>query len=1189
MSDVSTDTLRAWRESLLAACHALASALANVRGITEGQAWHYQPWMWEGPLLLAHLSTWGREVQVLAGLLEDELVWTHPPLSDHQQEESAYDHFVKGMLSTWSELEDTEAAAFEELGDVLPLVRQLARAHRLVGLAHKRVNAGIPCNRGPTRVGASYILPVVDAMVREMVVATSHLAQPCHTGAAGEWRDRVEAELRSEMEGRYRDHLEDLAQERDGLAEALQETVELGVQHVLANAVPGVGVPDDPPLTSLQLAVGGPSGVVNWQEDDSGSECFSTPPSTPPRRLPVGGPAGMFSPRDKIEQEEELGDAAPTGGLPRTPVPARRPAPAEGLSGKATRVKVRREEEVRQEEAAMAASDLFGPQREEAKAESESDRIRSLEAQVNALTKAVGSLLELARGMRAPVETPLSPPRSTTPRPDTDATGVTGEEPDVDLVLPSTADEVTALKLRQDRRKERLTVLKVLLPWAKHLAVLLDKTPVLRPALHRLYGPPTYCHAGEVAALEDAIKMYRAMAYPTSSPGATGPLTFRFTPLVAVALVHFRVGGPMRDSEPLYLRTLDLVPLAEGEERRLAHVDESMFAMEPVWAERRAPTTITAFRDCGLRMAQLLGLHWGPRCQYELTATVEALHDKGMRSPTVMTPSMACHLLDLLITTVVGAVYEEARGRPPLPVGTDALTPALREQYRAKGWCLDGPTFRASMQSEFMVRWWREPLQEAALSDPSRRTTAMRLMGMDQPASKPPKGGPTGGSSDAPGGEQPPTPSPRLRANFTVEEATAAAASLPGTRAPAEQVCMRYLSAKGCQRGPKCRFTHIGVTAGQLRECARTSPPLQKILAFFGGPSTRTLVAQSTQASPPAPQAGRSGGCGGESASDSDSSSEDDLPGPLARGGKASGGTEVQVPYLLALGDCYTRAPRDDDRSAVPRLSLCRPPTVHPDAPATPFSGAIDLTGVYTPALAPLRAGGRPAVVVSPTSPGGSFTVRLGALILHGQDAGQDLVVGTTTISNACVVLSFASVLQLPPADLFTHLVTAAQAAAASLGPPSRLETATVVLLRTFCHDILASWARGHPLDALIFLYFPHPALLRAVVVVVHTQGSTVAIDVLRGPLADASTPLLGCLQRRGTPGHMQPLSLPPFTLAELEAWAADHLISVRLLDIQSWQDWLASDPACPSTAWMAHRMCDFCASPRFPLPPTAL
>lgn len=1183
MSDVSPDTLKTWRANLLAACQPLAAALANVQGLSEDEVWDYQQWLWAGPLTLAHSSAWGREVQVLAGRLEGELAESRPSLPSNQLEESAYDRFVRGVLSTWSELQETGAASFGELGDVLPLVRLLARAHRLVGLAHKRLNVGAPCHQGPTRVGASHILPVISGLVLDMTVATSHLAQPCHTGAAGGWRRQVAAEIRDEMEHQYRDRLESTARELEVLQEAFRETVDLGVQHLLEEAVPGAVMAAS--LTSVppHPAVGGPAGVVTSNGGESASEGPVTPPSPPTRLLPVGGPAGMFSPPGKLEEEEEQGGAAPTGGLARTPVLTRRAVP-DGLSGKTTKTKMRREAEARQEAAAMAASDLFGPQPSAATGELEHDRIRSLEAQVAALTQSVSSLLELAKGAGIKVEMPSPVPQPPSAQSNLAAAPVTSDVPDLEAEQPSPADEVTALKLRQDRRKEKQAVLKVLLPWAKHLAVLFDRTSILRPALHRLYGPPTYHHIGEVAALEDAVKMYRAMAYPSSARDASGPpLTFRFHAAVAVALVHFRVGGPLRDSEPLYLRTLDLVPLAEGEERRLAYVDESMFSTEPVWTERRPPLTITAFRDCGLRMAYFLGLHWGPRCRHELTATVEALHDKGMRSPTVMTPAMAGHLLDLLILTVTEAVYDEARGRTPLPVGTDALTPSQLELYRVKGWSTDGPTFRASLQSEFMQRWWHEPLQEAALSDPSRRTTAMRLMGMDHLPTKPPKGGPTGGSLD----DQPPAPAPRQRANFTVEEAAAAAASLPGTRHPAEQVCMRYLSAKGCQRGSKCRFTHLSVTAGQLRECARANPHLQKILTFFGGPSTRNLGSQVTQASSSAPQAGRSGGLG--DAPDSDDASDEDLPGPLARGGKASGGTEVQVPYLLALGDFYPRAPRDDARSVAPCHSLQRPSTVHPDAPCRPFSGAIDLVGVSTPALTSPRAGSLPVVVVSPTRADGSFTVWLGDLTFHGQDAGQELVVGTTTVTNACVVLSFASVLRLSAADLFSHLVIEAQAAALALGSPACVETATALLLRAFCHDILASWARGHPLDALIFLYFPHPALLRAVVVVVHTQGSSVAIDVLRGPAADASSPLLGCLQRRGTPGHMQPLSLPPFTLPALEAWAAVHGISVRLLDVQPWQAWLATDPSGPSVAWMEHRLCDFCASPRFPLPPVTL
>jgi hypothetical protein len=137
-------------------------------------------------------------------------------------------------------------------------------------------------------------------------------------------------------------------------------------------------------------------------------------------------------------------------------------------------------------------------------------------------------------------------------------------------------------------------------------------------------------------------------------------------------------------------------------------------------------------------------------------------------------------------------------------------------------------------------------------------------------------------------------------------------------------------------------------------------------------------------------------------------------------------------------------------------------------------------------------------------------------------------------------------------------------------------------------HDITASVHHGHPLDALVLLYFPPPALLRSVVVVVHTQGSSVALDVLRGPLASSSSPLLGCLQRRGSPGHMQPLSLPPFTLDDLTSWAAHYAVPVRVLDVMPWSEWLAAEPAGPSVAWLEHATCDYCLLPRFPLPAAA-
>lgn len=1153
MVNLGTGTLEAWWEML-----ALATTLANVRAVPVTDVWTYEAWVWEGTPSLVACTAWGRELEILAGSLVHQLQVGRPAVPpDHSLAPgnlvpSAYDTFLTAMVVAWARLEETDTTSFTELGDIMPLVRLLVRAHRLVGQAHRYLSATFPCHKGPTRVGPAYILPVITTVVHELTVASSHLANPCHTAPGGEWRLLTTQEIRGEIDQDYREQLEELEQEL--------QVLRLGV-------------------SQLEL------GRTSWPaaERDSGSEGYGTPVSSPSRRLPVGGPCGMmFSPPGELEEEDEKGGGAPDGSLQRTPVP-----PSRSVEGLASRVKTRRGTEARREAEAMAASDLFGSPTVTAPVSTSQDRLSSLEAQVSSLTAAVNNLLAVARDLRRPEPPTESKPSS--PR----VGSALGTE--AQRELPSPADEVTVIKLRQDRRKERQTTLKTLLPWAKHLAVLPDRTLHVRPALHRLYGPPVYQHVGDVEALEDGIKMFRSMAYP--SPDSAGTLlTFKFTPAVAMALVYHRVGGPTRDDDPLYLRTVDLLPLADGEDRRLASVNTGMFATEPVWAARRTPPTMAAFRECGLRMAEFLGLHWGARCRFELIITVEVIHDKGSRSPSVMTPGMACHLLDLLILSVVEAVYEDARGGTPLPVGTAPLTPNQLELYRARGWSTEGPTFIASLPSEFMRRWWYEPLQEAALSDPTRRGTAMRLMGMDPGASKPPKGGPTGGSEEPPSGvPPPPSPAPRTRAFFTVEEATAAATCLPGSRPSEAPVCMRYLAVKGCQRGPQCRFHHVAVTTVQLRECCRQNAHLQRILAFFGGPSPRNLSSQSTQASnSPAPQAGRSGGPGEVNCevSDSDSSVDEVPSGPWARGGKASGGVEVQVPYLLALGGCYPRAPLDDARSSPPSRSLHRPLTAHPDASVRVFNGASHLACVTPPVLAPMRAGGDPlvpAVLVSPTGADGSFTVTLGSLVLRGQDAGQSLALGDLTIYNSCVVLSFATVLGVAATDLFSHLVQEARSAATLLGPPPHAETASGALLRSFCHDILSSCHRGHPLDALVLLYFPPPALLRAVVVVVHTRGSSVALDVLRGPLADPSSPLLGCLQRSGdagAPGHMQPLSFPPFTLSALEHWARDLHIPVRLLSVQSWQDWLSTEPAGPSVLWADHATCDFCLSPRFPLPP---
>ena len=645
LPDLPRVTLASWRAQLLAACQSLATALANQRGATVAEVWTYEAWVWENTLSARVCSDWAREVKQLASALAVELDvdWSAT---------SSYTAHQVTLLERWSLLEEDEAADFEELRHVLGFMRLLVKAHRLVEAAHGRLRESTPCRAAARQVGPAYIVPVVTTMVAEMVEAAAHIAGPCHTDRGGEWRARVRAELEDDFQARF------------------EEEVEGRLMGILPPPVP---------------ATTGPSGGIGEATDDDG-HCYerASSASVPLGALPVGGPSGMFSP-DLEEEEEGGGSSGLSGGLPRTPVRSRRP---ETTSGGGVSTKPSRSQD-RTEEAAMASAGLMDP-------ESAPNRIGRLEAQVEQLTAAVNSLMAVAKTM-------LRPGAADDEKPGADQEDVGAVESLPPRSAPSVEEDVATRKLRHEQRKERLAVFKLLLPWAKHLSVLPDRTPLLRPALHHRYGPPVYRNSGDVSSLDDAVQMFRTMAYP-GSPGwgpTEGLLPFRFTPAIALGVMYFRVGGPLRDDEPLYLRTMDFLPLTDGEDRRLAHVNEGMFSAEPTWTERRLPATMADFRDRGLRLAGFLGVHWGARCRHEVVFTVETLYAKGSRSPSLMTPAMACHLLDLLVFSVLEAVYAEAKGSVPPPVGTDLLTDPHKALYATRGWNTTGPTFMASMASSF--------------------------------------------------------------------------------------------------------------------------------------------------------------------------------------------------------------------------------------------------------------------------------------------------------------------------------------------------------------------------------------------------------------------------------------------------------------------------------------------------------
>lgn len=875
----------------------------------------------------------------------------------------------------------------------------------------------------------------------------------------------------------------------------------------------------------------------------------------------IGGPCGMFSPSGAAEERgEEV--TTPTGRPPRGNL-----ASASRGGGPQPSPDVR--------SMAAAAANLLGRG-----AYVSNERFEGLQSEVKDLTAMMRELLSMAKGMGLPF--PSSTPQAAASAEQKPA-GIPTRRPATapleqkSEVAESLAEEVTLLKLDSDRRKERRAILNGAIPWGKGLLVLHDKAGVLRPWLHATYGPVKFGNLGTVAALDDTRLMYRGFAYgPTGAPGehAWQYLAFGFTPAVVLGTVYLRFGGPYRADHHLYIKTVDLKPVQDGEDRQLARVDPSMFIPEPKWGNRKAPTTMGGFRDQGLRMATLMGLHIGERAQHELAITVEFLFMKGSRAPALLNPAMACHLLDLMISTVLEASYSLAAGEDPLHPGTDSLTPAQVEDWTARRFTTRGFTFLLSTDSIFMRREWGDLVLMASMCDGDRSLEVLRLMGMDVPKSQPPKGGPTGGQAPAPQADTP-QDVPR-RPGFRQQEADDAGRSLLNGACPLP-VCMKHLSKRGCQRGAQCKFHHVAITAGQLRQSYLASEPLRKILNLFDGPSQVDVPYMATATSQPG--AGRSGGQGLQAPM---TGGQDEAEETVSPSGVASD-LPIQVPYPLYVGDDYPRARRDDARSVRLVNEPSRPQTVHHDPPAQPLDATTDALYLRPPSM---RRAGQGIFMYTAPDAAGQFHLRLGPHVLVGMDAGHVLVMPGGLVQNACVTLAFAHCLQQEPVQLFSELIAEARAVSTALGPPAVMETATVVLLRSMCHDILASLDQGHPLDALTYYHFPPQALHGRTVALVHVEGETVALDVLRGPAADPAAAVSILLQRKGSPaGHMMPCHQSTVTLASLMEWASEAHLAVRLLDVLPWRQRLAADAGGATCRWAAHGVCDFCQEPRFPLP----
>lgn len=297
----------------------------------------------------------------------------------------------------------------------------------------------------------------------------------------------------------------------------------------------------------------------------------------------------------------------------------------------------------------------------------------------------------------------------------------------------------------------------------------------------------------------------------------------------------------------------------------------------------------------------------------------------------------------------------------------------------------------------------------------------------------------------------------------------------------------------------------------------------------------------------------------------------------------------MQVPYLRDVASCYPNASLSDARSAPASAVMARPPTVHPDASPVPYFPHL-LHASTPPTLTP--AGCQTFQITKPTATG-SFRLSLGPFTFEGQELGQEFAWGGAIIRNACVVLTWAHVLDCEPQHLFNQLLDAVHAASTSMGPPAARETRTTVLIRALIHDVAASPQHGHACDSLTFLYFPPQELHGKVVVLIHYEGSDLAVDVVYGPEAADTDSAVFCLQRRGNPGHMQPLLAPTATtattLSALLQWLTDAAIPTRHLRAQGWRAFLNDDCHGPAALWAEHAHCDFCHLPRFPLPQPAL
>ena len=424
---------------------------------------------------------------------------------DGEGEKCEADTFFTAVLEAWRASQGPDLSSCPVLGEVCEFMATLLEANHLLSCAHRKLSQHRLCSYQFPPMGTLDVIPTITSFVRRVTANATHVCASLH--------------------------------------------------HLPTSVV---YQPDWPPPSNLHLWEG------YYAKDPQGQAHLADSAPPPSRPLPRGGPCGMyFSPPGTLQPPNPAAAQEQVTPQPTSQRPPSRPS-SRRVSGLSSRA--------RREEASMASVDLFGSQQHD-----ESDRMSRLEAELlntkeelSRMSAMMSQLLTMAQGMRGgPVREASEEAKQAPPQERDEARDDTEVPTD-----PREVEESSALlKLRQDRRKERSQVLRTVVPWCKGLHAWHDRTSVLRPLLHRRYGPPIFTSIGDVAALDDGVKMYRSFAYGPEAvgipreEGATGSASFHFTSAAALALLHFRIGGPMRDDEPFYFRTMDFLPLGDGDAR----------------------------------------------------------------------------------------------------------------------------------------------------------------------------------------------------------------------------------------------------------------------------------------------------------------------------------------------------------------------------------------------------------------------------------------------------------------------------------------------------------------------------------------------------------------------------------------------------------------------------------------------